>query len=155
MSKLAARRAQAEFDRTALAQAPRFEKVTWYKEPHLRRLYAMSLVLMIASSTTGYDGSLINISQQIQQWQDFFGDDIADNNKLGVLVNIFNIGSIISFFITPYVADTFGRKVAIVFGCILMVGGGCLTAFCNGYTSESIFIQFFANHFPWKHKSGV
>ncbi|PSR78363.1 general substrate transporter [Coniella lustricola] len=134
MSKVAVRRARAELDQTpALTQAPEFQKVTWYKEPHLRKLYAMSLVLMIASSTTGYDGSLINISQQMQQWQDFFGDEIADNNKLGVLVNIFNIGSIVSFFITPHVADTFGRKAAIVFGCVFMVGGGCLTAFCNGY----------------------
>lgn len=44
----------------------------------------MCLVLMIASSTTGYDGSLINTSQQIQLWEDFFGADIADNNKLGL-----------------------------------------------------------------------
>lgn len=93
----------------------------------------MSLVLMIASSTTGYDGSLINTSQQIQLWEDFFGADIADNNKLGILVNMFNIGSIVSFFFTPYVADHYGRKMAIIIGCILMICGGCLTAFCNGY----------------------
>ncbi|KAF3761921.1 hypothetical protein M406DRAFT_64992 [Cryphonectria parasitica EP155] len=117
----------------ARAEGPRFEKVTWYKEPHLRKLYAMSLVLMIASSTTGYDGSLINTSQQLQLWQEFFGEAIADNNKLGILVNMFNIGSIASFFITPYVADHLGRKVAITFGCLFMVSGGCMTAFCNGY----------------------
>lgn len=118
----------------AQTQAPRFERVTWYKEPHLRKLYAMSLVLMIASSTTGYDGSLINTSQQIQRWEDFFGPDIGDNNKLGILVNMFNIGSIVSFMITPYVADRFGRKVAIVAGCVFMVAGGCSSAFSNGYT---------------------
>lgn len=125
MSKADARRVQAE--------APRFEKVTWWREPHLRKLYAMCLVLMIASSTTGYDGSLINTSQQIQLWEDFFFADIADNNKLGILVNMFNIGSIVSFFITPHVTDHFGRRPAIVVGCVLMVCGGCLTAFCDGY----------------------
>lgn len=135
MSKFGARRVRAELD-MAQAEAPRFAKVTWYREPHLRKLYAMSLVLMIASSTTGYDGSLINTSQQIELWQDFFGPDIANNNKLGILVNMFNIGSIASFFITPYVADHFGRRLAIIIGCVLMVGGGCLTAFCDGYTGN-------------------
>lgn len=136
MSKVGARRVRAELD-VARAEAPRFAKVVWYREPHLRKLYAMSLVLMIASSTTGYDGSLINTSQQIQLWEDFFGPDIADNNKLGILVNMFNIGSIVSFCITPFVTDHYGRKPAIVAGCVLMVSGGCLTAFCNGYPSRS------------------
>lgn len=115
-------------------RVPCFETVTWYREPHLRKLYAMCIVLMIASTTTGYDGSLINTSQQMQQWADFFGPDIdGNNNKLGILVNMFNIGSIVSFFITPYVADHWGRKTAIVLGCAFMVGGGCVTALTNGY----------------------
>lgn len=137
MSKVGARRVRAELD-VAQAEAPRFTRVTWYREPHLRKLYAMSLVLMIASSTTGYDGSLINTSQQIELWQDFFGSDITDNNKLGILVNMFNIGSIVSFLITPYVADHFGRRLAIIMGCVLMIGGGCLTAFCDGYAGRSL-----------------
>lgn len=146
MAKVGARRVQAELD-TARAEAPRFAKVTWWREPHLRKLYAMCLVLMIASSTTGYDGSLINTSQQIQLWEDFFFSDIADNNKLGILVNMFNIGSIVSFFITPYVTDHCGRKPAIVAGCVLMVCGGCLTAFCNGYVVYIIgrFVLGFGN----------
>lgn len=40
----------------AQAEAPDFEKVNWKQEPHLRKLYAYGLVLMIASATTGYDG---------------------------------------------------------------------------------------------------
>jgi MFS family permease len=134
-SKLGAKGAQAEVE-VAQAEAPRFEKVSWTKEPHLRKLYLMSLVLMVASATTGYDGMLVNTSQLIDYWGNFFGDDVVDNNKLGVLVNMFNIGSIVSFFITPYVADNYGRKIAIVIGCLFMILGGCLTAFCNGYGSE-------------------
>lgn len=136
MSKLRPRHSRFELD-DARTEGPQFQKVIWYREPHLRKLYAMSLVLMIASSTTGYDGSLINTSQQIQLWEDFFAADISDNNKLGLLVNMFNIGSIVSFFFTPYVADHYGRKFAIMLGCIFMVSGGVLTAFCDGYASES------------------
>lgn len=96
----------------------------------------MCFVLMIASSTTGYDGTLINVSQQIQRWEEFFGPEIDDNNKLGLLVNMFNIGSIVSFFFTPYIADMYGRKMAIVLGCIFMISGGFLTGFCDGYISR-------------------
>lgn len=97
----------------------------------------MSLVLMVASATTGYDGMLVNTSQQFQRWQHYFGPDISDDNKLGILINMFNIGSIVSFFITPFVADHFGRKVAIVLGCIFMITGGCLTAFCSTFAGKS------------------
>ena len=40
----------------ARAEAPKFEKVIWYKEPNLRKLYFWVFILMIASATTGYDG---------------------------------------------------------------------------------------------------
>jgi MFS family permease len=120
----------------AQAEAPHFEKVSWTKEPHLRKLYFLTIILMVASATTGYDGMLVNTSQQIQLWKDFFGEDVVDPMRLGVLINMFAIGSITSFFITPYVADTFGRKIAIAIGCVFMIGGGCITAFCNGWGSE-------------------
>jgi hypothetical protein len=42
---------------------------------------------------------LINTSQQIARWRQFF-PETAENNYLGLMVNMFNIGSICSFFIT-------------------------------------------------------
>ncbi|KAK7742403.1 hypothetical protein SLS53_004549 [Cytospora paraplurivora] len=121
---------QAQAERQSVdVKLPRLEYVVWYKEPHLRRLYAMSLVLMIASATTGYDCMLVNTSQQLQQWHDFFVPEVNDNNKLGILINMFNIGSVCSFFITPYIADHFGRKVAIIIG--FYVSGRFLLGFGN------------------------
>ncbi|KAK6084375.1 MFS hexose transporter [Seiridium cupressi] len=137
----------------AQEEAPEFERVSWTKDPHLRKLYAWGAVLMFASATTGYDGMLVNTSQQIELWGKFFPE--ADPNNamgtqyLGLLVNMFNIGSIVSYFITPYVADHFGRKVAIITGCLFMVLGGCLTAFCNGYSMyiAGRFLLGFGNSF--------
>ncbi|KAK8044043.1 MFS hexose transporter [Apiospora rasikravindrae] len=122
----------------AQEEAPEFERVHWLKEPHLRKLYACCFILMLASATTGYDGSLINVSQQIPLWKKYLPevDEEADQNSeswLGLLVNMMNIGSIVSFFITPYVADNYGRRLAIAIGCVFMVLGGCLSAFANGY----------------------
>jgi hypothetical protein len=41
---------------SAQAEAPEFEKVTWYSDPGLRKLYFWCAVLCVASATTGYDG---------------------------------------------------------------------------------------------------
>lgn len=50
--------ARGHLNDVAIAQeeAPEFEKVSWSKDPHLRKLYAYGAVLMVASATTGYDG---------------------------------------------------------------------------------------------------
>ncbi|KAK3380946.1 general substrate transporter [Podospora didyma] len=131
--------ASAEFQVTR--SHPRFQRVYWTKEPHLRKLYGLSIILMVASATTGYDGMLVNTSQQIDAWKSFFfpelqaNGNLSDpvlNSKLAILVNMFNIGSIVSFFFTPYVADHYGRRPAIISGCIFMIIGGLLTAFSTG-----------------------
>ncbi|KAK7228119.1 hypothetical protein V2G26_000289 [Clonostachys chloroleuca] len=112
--------------------APRFERVTWYKEPHLRKLYFLSIFLLVGSATTGYDGMLLNTSQQMDYWAAYFPEN-KDANKLGIMINMYNIGSIISFFITPYLADRFGRRPIIMLGAFLMTVGAMITAFANGY----------------------
>ena len=42
---------------------------------------------------------LINTSQQIERWGIFF-PQTTENNFLGLLVNMYNIGSICGFFVT-------------------------------------------------------
>jgi hypothetical protein len=44
--------------------------------------------------------SLVNTSQLMGAWTDFFSPKVLESNWLGLLVNMFNIGSITSFFIT-------------------------------------------------------
>lgn len=119
----------------AQAGAPEFQRVTWYKEPHLRKLYLMSFFLLIASATTGYDGMMVNTSQQMDKWVEYF-PEVHDTNKLGILINMYNIGSIVSFFIVPYMADNIGRKITIMIGCVIMITGAMVGAFCNGYGSK-------------------
>jgi hypothetical protein len=42
--------------------------------------------------------SLINTSQQIDAWQVYFSPHVKDENWLGLLTNMYSIGSIVSFF---------------------------------------------------------
>lgn len=87
----------------AAQDAPQFEHVVWHKDPGLRKLYLVSCFgLMVASATTGYDGSLLNTVEQFDYWEEYFnhvGEDPAQSNMLGLLTNMFTIGSIISMFI--------------------------------------------------------
>jgi hypothetical protein len=87
----------------AANEAPQFERVVWYKDPGLRRLYLVSCFgLMVASATTGYDGSLLNTVQQFKSWDEYFdhvATDKAQASNLGLLTNMFTIGSIVSMFI--------------------------------------------------------
>ncbi|KAI0133789.1 general substrate transporter [Xylariales sp. AK1849] len=147
--------AKGHFEDVTIAQqdAPEFQRVSWTRDPNLRKLYLYGSVLMVASATTGYDGMLVNTSQQIARWGLEFPEidphDPTGTQYLGLLVNMFNIGSIISYFIAPYVADHHGRKLAIVIGCLFMVLGGCLTAFCSGYNMyiAGRFLLGFGNSF--------
>ena len=131
---------------TAPAAAPKFEHVTWYKEPHLRRLYFLSFFLLIGSATTGFDGMLQNTSQQMDYWKSYF-PEYNDPNKLGILINMYNIGSIIAYFISPYIVDTSGRRPAIMAGCFFMIAGACLTASAQNFGSKFMPSRRFINGF--------
>ncbi|RDL38880.1 putative Lactose permease [Venustampulla echinocandica] len=115
----------------AQAEAPEFEKVQWWSNPGLRKLYFYCAVLCIASATTGYDGMMLNTSQNLDQWQEYFNHPTG--STLGLMNAIYQIGSLCSFPLVPYMADWWGRKIPIVVGGLLMILGALLGTFCNGY----------------------
>jgi sugar porter (SP) family MFS transporter len=115
----------------ANAEAPDFEIVNWWSDPGLRRLYLWCTVLCIASATTGYDGMMLNSSQNLDKWQEYFHN--PGGSKLGLMSAIYQIGSLCSFPFVPYMADWWGRRTPIAVGCLLMILGGLLGTFANGY----------------------
>ncbi|KAE9375030.1 general substrate transporter [Stipitochalara longipes BDJ] len=116
---------------------PEFEHVEWTKDPGLRRLYILCCFgLMVASATTGYDGSLLNLLQQYDYWESYFhkvGTDPHKANLLGLLTNMFTIGSIVSMFIMPTITDRWGRKPCIIAGCCFMIVGCFVNTFSISY----------------------
>ena len=46
-----------------------FPKITWYKEKGLRSLYVWLLLAVLTSATNGYDGSMMNGLQALDQWK--------------------------------------------------------------------------------------
>ncbi|KIX92569.1 uncharacterized protein Z520_11745 [Fonsecaea multimorphosa CBS 102226] len=135
----------------AVEEAPDFEKVSWTKDKGLRKLYINCCFgLLVASATTGYDGSLLNLLQQYDFWEAYFhnvGTDPSKSSLLGLLTNMFTIGSILSMFIVPTITDRYGRKPCIVVGCVFMIIGCIInTASINyGMFCAGRFILGFGN----------
>ncbi|KAL8372308.1 hypothetical protein RB595_001886 [Gaeumannomyces hyphopodioides] len=112
-------------------EAPKFERVTWYKEPGLRSLAWYAFILSIASASTGYDGMLLNSIQNFDSWNDRFGMQGENENLLGLVVAMYQIGSVVSIPLVPPVTDRWGRKWPIVIGGVLTTIGAVIQGVAN------------------------
>jgi len=93
----------------------------WYNNKRLIFLHFWILLLLITSSTNGFDNSLMNSFQSLSQWEDYFGS--PQGGKLGLLNAIQNIGSLAGYPFAPYVSDGVGRRTAIWIGATIMLVG--------------------------------
>ncbi|KAF9012535.1 general substrate transporter [Cyathus striatus] len=91
----------------------------WYKNRRLILLNLWIAILLITSSTNGYDGSMMNGLQSLQQWRDAFHNPTG--GALGLLNAIQNIGSLCGLPFAPYMADILGRRTNVVFGASVMI----------------------------------
>ncbi|OCL01499.1 general substrate transporter [Glonium stellatum] len=108
----------------AQAEAPHLRKVDWLAEPGLRKLYAWAFVICLASATTGYDGSMLNNLRILDTWTKYFNN--PQGSQLGLLTALYSIGSIASLPFVPFIADHWGRKIAIAIGCVIMIAGAAV-----------------------------
>ena len=129
MSQFFKKKPNADATLQAQEEAPQFERVQWSKEPGLRKLYFYAVVLCVASATTGYDGMFFNSVQNFESWKSFFG--YPEGHILGLLGALYQIGSLVSIFFVPYMADHWGRKIPIAVGCIIMIVGAILQGVCK------------------------
>ncbi|KAI0044057.1 hexose transporter [Auriscalpium vulgare] len=107
----------------------------WYKNRRLVTLNLWIFLLLITSTANGYDGSMMNGLQILNQWEDAFNH--PSGSKLGLLGAIQNIGSLGATPFAPYCADILGRKWTVIFGAGVMVAG---TIIQTASQSVSMFI---------------
>ncbi|MCJ1442306.1 MAG: hypothetical protein MMC23_002799 [Stictis urceolatum] len=108
-----------------------FPRVTWYKDPGLRKLYICLMFVVLTSATNGYDGSMVNGLQTLPQWQAYF--DNPSGSLLGLFSCIMSVGSICAIPFVPYIADGLGRRMGVMIGCVIM---------CLGVALQTISINF-------------
>ncbi|KAF7792205.1 hypothetical protein EIP86_003238 [Pleurotus ostreatoroseus] len=92
---------------------------TWYNNRRLIVLHAWIVLLLITSSTSGYDGSLMNSFQSLKLWNTYFGN--PHGGKLGLLNAIQNIGAIAGLPFAPYLSDGIGRRRTVWIGATIML----------------------------------
>ncbi|ETN40064.1 uncharacterized protein HMPREF1541_04339 [Cyphellophora europaea CBS 101466] len=130
MTSLVAKKPHTDDVAIAQAEAPEIPYVNWRKDPQLRKLYFYAGIICVASATTGYDGSMFNAIQILDQWQDTF--DHPTGSTLGRLSAMYSIGSIASLPIAPFISDRFGRRASIIVGCLIMVIAAAVQTSANG-----------------------
>ncbi|KAJ7510997.1 hexose transporter [Mycena galericulata] len=91
----------------------------WYNNRRLIALNGWILLLLITSSTNGYDGSMVNGLQSLTQWEEYF--HTPTKGKLGLLSAIQNIGALAGYPFAPYLSDGIGRKPTVFIGALIMV----------------------------------
>jgi MFS family permease len=90
---------------------------------------------------------MMNSSQQMNYWQTYF--DEPSGNRLGLMNNMYNIGSIVSFFLVPFLTQWTGRKIPIAVGCSIMIAGALVSTFSTNWQiyMGGRFILGFGNSF--------
>ncbi|KAK0458058.1 hexose transporter [Desarmillaria tabescens] len=91
----------------------------WYNNRRIIALNFCILLLLITSSTNGYDGSMMNGLQSLTQWSEYFHKPTG--GRLGLLNAIQNIGSLAAYPFAPYSSDGIGRRYTILLGATIMI----------------------------------
>ncbi|EMD33795.1 hypothetical protein CERSUDRAFT_87123 [Gelatoporia subvermispora B] len=90
----------------------------WWMNRRLLALNGWILLLLITSTTNGYDGSMMNGLQSLPQWESAFNHPTG--GMLGLLNAIQNIGCLAAYPFSPYMSDGLGRRTAVAFGAFIM-----------------------------------
>ncbi|KAI0754442.1 hexose transporter [Daedaleopsis nitida] len=101
----------------------------WYNNKRLITLHAWLVLLLITSSTNGFDGSLMNSLQSMPHWRGFFGN--PHGGTLGLLNAIQHIGSLSGYPLSPYLSDGLGRRPSVWVGATFMIAGAVLQTVCK------------------------
>ncbi|KAL4782586.1 general substrate transporter, partial [Aspergillus varians] len=110
----------------------------WYKQPKLRQLYVMMVILFLASTSMGYDASLLNGLQTMDSWADYFNN--PKGSRLGLFGAVPSIGNFSVFLISPYISDGLGRRAGTAVGSTLIVICAFIQAFPPKHSPDGMYL---------------
>ncbi|GFF31272.1 lactose permease [Aspergillus udagawae] len=124
-----------------------------YWQPHLVYLNYIIISLVLFSSANGYDGSLMNGLQALDQWNLFM--DYPTGAKLGWINAISLLGSGVASPGAAWVSNRFGRKpgiygvyIFLILGSVLQTASPNATAFLLARLSIGVASALFGNAAP-------
>ncbi|KAF4961110.1 hypothetical protein FSARC_10274 [Fusarium sarcochroum] len=108
------------------------------------QLYLMCGVMFLGSTMGGFDGSLMGNLLAMPAFKRQFGTDIV-GVRTGFISSMFSIGSVSALpFIGP-LTDTWGRRVGVAIGCLIVVLGTIVQGTCHNleqYLAGRFFLGF-------------
>ncbi|KAK6199617.1 general substrate transporter [Scheffersomyces amazonensis] len=103
----------------------------WYKYSFFWLLHFYVFLITLTSTNLGYDGSMLNGLQSLEDWNKSMG--YPTGSILGALSNGNTFGVLLCFPFASYVSDRFGRKRVIMVGASLNVIGAVLQGASYNY----------------------
>ncbi|CAN3355804.1 high-affinity glucose transporter 1 [Diutina catenulata] len=103
----------------------------WWRYRHLAGLAGIVVILTLSSSTSGYDGSVLNALQSLSSWQAEM--DYPKGRRLGNLGSAQVFGQTASMLFSSWAAEFFGRRLAIVIGNLIIILGAVLQGTSQNY----------------------
>lgn len=74
-----------------------------------------------------------NSVQNFDSWKEFFDD--PQGSDLGLLVALYQIGSVASIPLVPFITDNWGRRLSIAIGFVVMIVGAVMQGAAQNYGS--------------------
>ncbi|KAL3446325.1 general substrate transporter [Aspergillus insuetus] len=108
----------------AFLQVPNAAAGKWWKDPGLRKNVWHCLGLCGVTFMNGYDGSLMNGLQAMDQWQDFLGH--PEGAKLGAISAALYIPSIVFSWFADIINARYGRRPVIWTGALFAIAGAII-----------------------------
>ncbi|RAR01405.1 general substrate transporter [Stemphylium lycopersici] len=94
----------------------------WWKDPGIRTLNLFLLSSYLGATANGYISTLItNLLANPHYLSNISG--LSDTRLLGLVTASHSLGAILAFFPAPWVAETYGRRAAMVTGNMGMIAG--------------------------------
>jgi hypothetical protein len=111
------------------------DSIPWYRKPHLLQLNFSILSIVFFSAANGYDGSMMNGLQSLDQWQTFM--NYPTGAWLGFINAAPSLGAFFVYSIAAWIYSHYWRKWGIALGYFwLLLGVGIQT----GITSPAMFV---------------
>ncbi|KAI8943343.1 hypothetical protein NX059_001360 [Plenodomus lindquistii] len=118
-----------------MEQALAGRRTGWFADRGIITVNLLLVLCQISSYATGYDGSMMNGLQSLDEWKEFFHQPGA--STLGLLNAIYNVGQVCSVPFSAYACDRFGRKQTLIFGALIIFFG---TGLQGGAQNNGMFI---------------
>lgn len=110
----------------AIAQVLPDHGKPWYKVKHLLALNTLLIVPLLSAASFGYDGSLMNGLQAMEEWRHEFG--YPRGTMLGFVNAAMSIGGIVALPLSGYLSDNLGRRSTLAIGLFGIIAGTIIQA---------------------------